>query len=623
MQRQIIWLIGLSALLSPILFLVAELAHQDAIRQLQASEVGQLDRFVTNLRSELDKYSFLPKLVEKNRRIVDLLEHPDDPLRVAGTNRYLERVNNTAGASATYLMDASGTTLAASNWNSERPFVGLNFRFRPYFQSAMRGEVGRYFALGTTSRVRGYYYAQPVTADQRILGAVVVKVSLEKVETAWESAANRIIVTDYEGVIFITNHAAWRLRTLRPLDKDVLEKIRASRQYGDTDLSPLDILDEQSSGVDAKLLTVRERAEDPQLGGSRRMTYLVQANLLPELKWIVHLLSDTRPVRTQVVVAVSIAGMLFVLLVLAVFFFRLWRRNHRLEAKHRKQVEDTLRQARDQLEGKVRERTLDLTNTNLRLDQEIAEHKQAENELRQAQAELIQAAKLAALGQLAAGVAHELNQPLAAIRAYSENAATFVQRNRLTKANENLVLIGELTERMAKITGTLKSFARKSDQQLKDVSVGSVLDNSLALLEARIHDERVVIDRKETAPPSFVRADSVRLEQVMVNLIKNALDAMADTGEKILTIDTRQYSGRVCIVVGDCGTGIPDDRFDRLFDPFFTTKAVGEGLGLGLSISLGIVKDFGGNLWARNRAEGGAEFLLELPLSETSVAMIG
>ncbi len=624
LQRQKLWLIGLGALLLPLLFLVAELARQDAVRQLQQRDAGQLDRFIANLKSELDKFSFLPRLVEKNRRIVDLLQHPEDRRRVADTNRYLERVNRTAGASATYLMDASGNTLAASNWNTERPFVGRNFRFRPYFQSAMRGEVGRYFAVGTTSRVRGYYYAQPVSAGERILGAVVVKVSLDKVERAWESAANRIIVTDYDGVIFITNHAAWRLRTLRPLDKDVMEKIRASRQYSDADLSPLEILHEQSTGVDAKLLTVVEQGGDQDAPAPRRMTYLVQSNLLPELKWIVHLLSDTRSIRTQVAIVPSIGGMLFVLSVLAVFFFRLRSRNRRIEADHRRQVEDTLRQARDQLEDKVKERTLDLTNTNLRLDQEIAEHKRAEAELRQAQAELIQAAKLAALGQLAAGIAHELNQPLAAIRAYAENAATFVRRGGLAQAKENLGLIGELTERMAKITSTLKSFARKSDQQLNNVCVGSVLDNSLALLDARIRKEDICLERIGSAPAAlFVRADSVRLEQVMVNLIKNGLDAMAGMPQKTLSIETGLKAGRVRISVRDRGAGIQADCMEHLFDPFFTSKPVGEGLGLGLSISLGIVKDFGGDLWARNHSAGGAEFVLELPLVDTTAGMIG
>jgi C4-dicarboxylate-specific signal transduction histidine kinase len=260
----------------------------------------------------------------------------------------------------------------------------------------------------------------------------------------------------------------------------------------------------------------------------------------------------------------------------------------------------------------VTERTADLVATNKQLNREIAERERAELVLRKAQEQLIHAGKMAALGQMSAGITHELNQPLAALRTLSDNARVLLAANRTGEVQSNLTLISQLTERMAKITGQLKAFARKSPLQLSRVSVRHSLGNALALLEQRLRTGRIVITQDLPENDVEVLGDPNRLEQVLVNLIVNALDAMHSADARHLHIAVSERAGRVSIAVRDSGTGIAADVLPQLFEPFVTTKEPGAGLGLGLAISSGIIGEFGGSLVAANRPEGGAEFTIDL-----------
>ncbi|WP_136065377.1 ATP-binding protein [Modicisalibacter radicis] len=290
------------------------------------------------------------------------------------------------------------------------------------------------------------------------------------------------------------------------------------------------------------------------------------------------------------------------------------------DISERKAQEQALALARDQLEQRVAERTRDLLDSNRRLSAEIDERRRAETDLRQTQDELIQAAKLAVLGQMAAGINHELNQPLAAIRAYAENAQAFIERGRSDAANANLQQIVELTARMAEISAQLKQFSRRSGDSLTAVSVQAGFGYALRLYRARLLGAGVTIVRDWPADEVWVHADPVRLEQVLVNLIGNALQAMADTPEPRLKLSIANTAGRVRIGVEDSGPGIAEAHLGRVFEPFFTTKPVGKGLGLGLSISARIVEDLGGRLEACNAAAGGARFTIDLPAGAAAPA---
>lgn len=273
-------------------------------------------------------------------------------------------------------------------------------------------------------------------------------------------------------------------------------------------------------------------------------------------------------------------------------------------------------EAQQLLERTVAERTGDLRTTNARLEQAIAEHQRAERDLRDTQAELVQAGKLAALGQLAAGVGHELNQPLSAIRSYAHNGRKLIALGRVAEAEGNLGKIADLTARMANITNHLKRFARRPDTRLGAVELAPVVQGALALFGDRLREESVelTVDLPEDRPgePLRVRAEEVRLEQVLVNLLSNALDAVADAPQRRIAIAAEAAEGTVRVTVRDNGPGIPDAVAGQVFDPFFTTKPVGAGLGLGLSISYNIVRDFGGALSVAESGPGGTAFLLTL-----------
>jgi len=270
------------------------------------------------------------------------------------------------------------------------------------------------------------------------------------------------------------------------------------------------------------------------------------------------------------------------------------------------------REAQRLLEQKVAERTADLTRTNERLEQEIQERRRTERELREAQAELIQAAKLAALGKVATGVAHELNQPLAAIRSYAHNARLLLKAERFGEVDQNLAKISDLTARMADISNHLKRFARRPATQLRPVEFAPVVERALALFELRLRDEDVEVIR-DLPPGLRVLAEEIRLEQVVVNLISNALDAMRGRSRRQLKITARVTDDdKVRIHVADSGDGIAEEQLPLIFDPFYTSKEVGAGLGLGLPISYNIVKDLGGSLSVAATGPDGTVFQLLL-----------
>lgn len=582
------------------LWQIGKWSREVVLADLQESSRQELHRNVQHLQGWLEKYEFLPGVLASNKRLVHLLQNPGDRERIEALNRYLETLNQLTGTSDTYLMDADGLTIAASNWASERPFVGRNFSYRPYFQVAMKGQLGRYFALGTTSNKRGYYFAYPVRWEKKILGAVVVKINTAPIETSWREADKEVLVTDPDGVVFITTRKGWRYKTLDPLAPQVADRIRESRRYGDESLEGLPINLVETRSENARIVEIRDEG---------RREYLVQAVAMPQAGWWVHILTRLDQVDSQVLRTVIFTAIIFLVNLLLVMFW--FQRRNRLRERARFE-----RQTKETLEARVREQTRDITQANIRLTREIEQHRQTESELQLTQNELIQSAKLAVIGQMSTGISHELNQPLSAIRSYADNALALYKRDRREEVEGNLAQICELTERMAQISSQLKVFARKTAGRKTEVSVAAVVDDSLRLLSSRIKKTR--IEREHAQEQQYVLANMVQLEQVLVNLIGNALQAVEDSPDPFITImvDRSKNGQFVSIRIGDSGGGIPDNLLERIFDPFFTTKEKGQGLGLGLSISLRIVEAMGGKLGARNNPRGGALFTLELPAAQ-------
>ena len=268
--------------------------------------------------------------------------------------------------------------------------------------------------------------------------------------------------------------------------------------------------------------------------------------------------------------------------------------------------------ARVELEHRVDERTADLALVNRQLETEVAERRATEKQLRQTQADLIQAGKLAALGQMSAALSHEFNQPLTAVKTYADNAAILIERNRVEEARDNVSRISTLADRMASISKHLRNFARKPNEKLGAVPLADVVKDTLEIVAWRLKAANATVQVDLGPTPPVVRAGSIRLQQVLVNLISNAADAVEGLADREISVSARRKAGKVTISVRDHGPGIPAAIAERIFDPFFTTKGVGKGLGLGLSISYNIIKDFGGSLAVSNNPEGGAVFTIEL-----------
>ena len=598
-------LAGLLLVLPPVVAVTARLSGESAAETLLARSEATLRLSLAALRNQLGRYENLPRVLASNPIFAALLAEPRSASLTARVNGYLERLAQVTGASDIYLMDSSGLTLAASNWNGNAPFVGQNFSYRPYFQGAMAGGLGRYYALGTTSRRRGYYFAYPVERDDGVLGVIAVKVNLAEVEDSWRDGPDEVLVSDELDVLFMSSRRAWLFRTLRALSTEELARIAIDRQYPVEQLKPLPIVLEEDyrEGVRRLLVEVDDAA------GTRRTEYLMRSANMPETGWRVEVLADAAPLHAQARTA-AIAAALALTSLLLMLAWLVQRRVHlreRLAGQAR---------AHHLLEERVRERTSEL-------EREVAERIAAEAELRRAQNELIQASKLSALGQVSAGMSHELNQPLSAIRSFAENAGKLFDLGRVDEARDNLVRIAQLTERMARIMRNLRTFARREDEEIVPVNLSSVIDDSLALLDQRMTQMDVRLTRALPHTDVWVHGGPVRLQQVMVNIVANALDAMEDAASRELFIGLVEDEDHATLTVRDSGAGIPEQVLNDIFVPFFTTKEVNEGLGLGLSISYGIVTAFGGSISAGNVPGGGAEFsirLIRTSVPETSHA---
>jgi two-component system C4-dicarboxylate transport sensor histidine kinase DctB len=579
----------------------------DSLNELSAGGHSQLNLYVTHLKGQLEKYKFLPELLSTNKRLVDLLQKPGDSERAEALNRYLETVNSIAGAADTYLMDQDGLTIAASNWQSERPFVGRNFSYRPYFRQAIQGGLGRYFALGTTSRKRGYYFAFPVRNEDDILGAVVIKIDMTSVEEQWGGRKEEIVVTDPDGIVFITTRPEWRFRSLIvPLSNTVRERVEASKRYPQIELKPSPLLQEIESRFDAEKL-VRLQSQELKSTSDYSDHYLIQTRAMPEAGWHVHLLTPLDVINERLLIALGIATSVFTVVILLGLFVRQRYKRRKERNLYEAKAQEALRDAHDQLEQRVQDRTIELRR-------EIEERRNTEAALRRTQDELIQAAKLAVIGQMSTGISHEINQPLAAIRSYSDNALRLMQCDRKSDVKWNLTQISELTEHMAHISSQLKLFARKTDGEVTKVSLSNAIDASCSILQPQFRklQTELITDLPQD---TNVMANPVQLEQVLVNLFCNAMNAMEKQEQGWIKLTAADCGENLCVTIHDNGSGIEPEHLEQIFDPFFTTRET--GLGLGLSISHRIIEGMGGSLKAANHPEGGAIFTMELKKSQS------
>ncbi|MBA5687649.1 sensor histidine kinase [Rugamonas apoptosis] len=585
-------------------------AQRITVARLQDSGAQRLEVYAVSLENLLSKYDFLPSTLELSDDVVDLLQKPEDPALLAAVNHHLERLNKQAGSTSIYVSDLHGITLAASNWREPGSFVGDNVAFRPYVRDALRGKPAGFYGVGTSLREPGYFFAHGIYRNGRMLGVATVKVNIEKLEQTWIQGNDKVLLSDEHGVIFLTSVPAWKYTTLAPLSAAVQRELAATRQYFSHALLPLDIHSSPAHEEGVQFVTIRPSASGAGADRSRRM--LSQRLSLAPRHWQFIYLSDLSPARSNAQTAFLLACLLEGFLIVLYLYVRQRRRSLRLKLKAR----EDLQHAYDNLELMVAERTYNLKQMTRNLSDEIAVRQRAEDKLRVTQNELVQAGKMAVLGQMSAGITHELNQPLTALRTMSDNAAVLLDRGRIDDAKANLGVISQIVAQMGTITGQLKAFSRKSAGHMAPVAVQPAIANALFLVQRRLEQEQVAYRLEARHPDAYALCEGNRLEQVLVNLFNNALDAMAGVPARQLTVGIDRQANRVLISVADTGPGIPDEVRAHLFEPFFTTKEQGAGLGLGLAISEGIVVDFGGILRADPAPGGGAVFTIELPISK-------
>ncbi len=500
----------------------------------------------------------------------------------------LAEIAEATGAAVIYVIGRDGVTVAASNAGGEGSFVGRNYGFRPYFRDATATGSGAQFALGTVSGRPGFYLSRRIGDGA---GVVVVKIEFDGVEAAWRTAHESVFVTDARGIVLVASDPAWRFRTLTPLDAATQAQARASLDFGDAPLSGMPLFPAADG-----LVRVGRGAEPARPA-------MLRDAPVGEADWRIYSLTpitgavarERDQARLIAVLAMGLAGS-----GLAVWVSRRARTRQRL-------AEATARRA--ELEARVAERTQELSAANDRLHEEIAERGRSEAERERLGRELAQAGRLAALGQFAASMAHEINQPLAAIRTYADNTAKLIDRGRTQDAAENAAAIGRLSDRIGALTRQLKGFARRASGRREPVPVEALLRGALEVAASRAEAEGTPL-AVEAAPGLAVIGDGPRLEQVLVNLMQNALDAVAGRQTRRVGVAVTAEAARVVIEVRDNGPGIPEAARGQIFEPFFTTKA--DGLGLGLAISRGIIEECGGTLGVRDAEGGGTVFRVDL-----------
>lgn len=584
--------LALSIALAAVLVLGATATSYVVARRagLGALDLALADRLTVTRRSvaaEVERFRYLPSVVGRDARILALLAGgPEDArARTDAANLYLEAVRDLSEVDELYLLDASGRTIAASNWNRPSSFIGQNYAFRPYFHDAMVSGEGRYYAVGVTTGKPGYFLAARIGPVEAPLGIAVVKVDMAPLEATWARANEAVALADAFGVVFLAGRVAWRYRPLGVLPAEVLDQLNAERRYEGLDIAAAEPLRKDALIVSAQ-------------GEGMRVA---EVRLEPD-GWRVVAAEPLGPVlgRARLIAALTGLGG-----ALAAVLGLIWRQRRQI-------VRLRLDQA-DLLERRVAERTRALAH-------EVEERRRAEEELRRTHDSLVHAAKLAVLGRMSSSIVHEVSQPLSALDTTLAAAELHLRATDPEKVGRSLSSARHLLHRMQEMVRTLKRFgARQNPGPAAPVDLAAVVATAAEVLEPRLRELRIVldIDLPHALPP--IAGQPAQLQQVITNLALNAAEAQRSAApeggeEPAIEIRARAEGGRVHVSIADRGPGIPEGMETQIFEPFFTTRTSGEGLGLGLAITRTILEHMGARIGYVARSGGGTVAALDLPV---------
>ncbi|MCC4772534.1 ATP-binding protein [Vibrio cyclitrophicus] len=593
--------------------------------------------------SELDKFKQIPDLLSHDPRLISYFTSSPqtDKITVTQLNKLLFEWSNQSQADTIYIHDRSGTVVASSNYQQPRTFVGENFSFRPYFASAIKGNNTQYVALGARSNVRGYFLSSPLYTDKEIVGVITVKVSLENLENILTSDDFEIVVLDSNQVVFLSNQTSWLYHSLLPLSEQQQTEIATQRQYGQSEISIIE--DFRSAKLQQKANdTIQPNDLQPnQIQKelvSNQLFQLGAFNLYPapisNNQYQVVALKET---KAELLKVLQIDVIFIIIYSLVMLIAWSWRQTYIAKV--------ALTRLNENLEQTVDKRTHYLKQSNQQLQQTIFQYQESQLKLKQTEQELTQTAKLAVLGELSASINHEINQPLAALRTYSENSLKLLEMKRTDLVKSNLDKMIALNTSITEIIARLKVFTRKVTKQEHHVAnLHQAVNNATSILSALMIKQGITL-RLSTMPDDINLAiHPTELEQVLVNLIHNATQALQQqameqstprlktSGQSILEeqssklealdiqtipqigVEWQRKNDTCQLIIWDNGIGISKDKLEQLFDPFFTTKP--EGLGLGLSISKRIIEAYHGTINAAQLEPSGMVFSLNIPLNK-------
>ena len=519
-----------------------------------------------NLYSELQRNSVVPLLLSRDPALINALTFDDYSQSSQRLISYLEEI----GAAGLMLLDDTGRVVGAT----DRSRIGASLRTESYFIEAQRASDTVFSISRAESGANNFYYSRKIQADGNLIGVIVVEVDLRKFEQSWAGISDAVYVTDSEGLVILSTEPRWRGLT------------------EETALSVQSV----PSAIERAIRVTADWTALPPDGYLQGKAVMTTESLIPFRGWRMTSFTTYASVRERVNGVLALEIMAFALLLAATFY-------------------QTSRRARAR-SALFQQESAELRQLNDALQREIAERERAEKNLEVAEQTLAQSSKLAALGEMSAAVSHELNQPLAAMKTYLAGAKLLLQRKRPEEALSSFQRIDDLIERMGAITRQLKSYARKGGDAFEVIDIRESLSSALSMMEPQLKTGKIRISRSVPRHPVRVLADRVRLEQVIINLLRNALDATKTVQEPAIEILLSAGTSAI-ITVRDNGSGM--EELDNLFEPFYTTKAPGDGVGLGLAISSGIVNDLGGRLTARNGRAGGAVFEVSLPILDNEV----
>ena len=505
------------------------------------------------LKSELEKQRSVPVILAMDADLVESVRNPS-PQHSLIISKKLETLRHATRGAVIYVIDEHGRTLSASNYAEPDTFVGQNFSFRQYFSGALKRGEAEQFALGSVSKHPGFYFSHRIEDGVGPSGVVVVKVEFDEMEASWRGRSTRTFVTNSANQILLTSVSSQRFQKLpQPSPGMIATSLPAS--------------------ISGWTLTMYSSLNDAL--SSARAAALIA-------------------VLAEMLLAISL----------------LWLSRRRKHIAERANAEARYR---IRLEQDVARRTQELSAVNNLLSKEISERQQAEGRLNELQADLVQANKLAQLGQITAGVAHEINQPLGAIRILADNCIALLGRKDAkapTLISKNLDNIVRLNERIGHITRELRAFSRrKSNRETGPISLRDSLNSAILLNQSRLRENKVKLIRDPFDPKLQVIGGRIRLEQVLVNLLQNAFEALDGSARPQIRISVTVEADWVLVRIIDNGPGLPPDVAKVLFTPFTTTKE--NGLGLGLVIAHDIVRDLGGELNVESSKDG-ATFIVRL-----------